>query len=87
MHHPDAVMHCNATYKCTGFIGLTGSECPSFSGLFVSAAGLLLLIITPNTGAVLGGRSRAYLNSSTGILHERIIAVVVEPIIRLRIRE
>ena len=28
-----------------------------------------------------------YLNNNTGILHERIIAVVVEPMIRLRMRE
>jgi len=59
--HPVPYILTGAALAVFYLVLLALSEYLSFSDSFVIAAGLLVLIITPYTGAVLGGRSRGYL--------------------------
>ncbi|MDX2429102.1 MAG: cell envelope integrity protein CreD [Xanthomonadales bacterium] len=59
--HPVPYILTGAALALFYLVLLALSEYISFTGSFVLAAGLLLLIITPYTGVVLGGRNRGVL--------------------------
>lgn len=59
--HPVPYLLTGAALAVFYLILLALSEYLSFSGAFVVAACLLVLIVTPYTGTVLGGRRRGYL--------------------------
>ena len=59
--HPVPYILTGAALALFYLVLLALSEYISFAGSFVLAAGLLLLIITPYTGVVLGGRNRGIL--------------------------
>ena len=59
--HPVPYILTGAALALFYLVLLALSEYLSFTGSFVLAAGLLLLIITPYTGVVLGGRNRGFL--------------------------
>ena len=59
--HPVPYILTGAALALFYLVLLALSEYLSFTGSFVLAAGLLLLIITPYTGVVLGGRNRGIL--------------------------
>ena len=62
--HPVPYILTGAALALFYLVLLALSEYLSFTGSFVLAAGLLLLIVTPYTGAVLGGRNRGVLVGS-----------------------
>jgi inner membrane protein len=59
--HPVPYVLTGAAMAVFYLVLLALSEYLSFSGAFMLAAALLVLIVTPYTGAVLGGRRRGYL--------------------------